>query len=157
MKETSFHFKSSTEITDKKQSGAVGMALLPRNSSILSSTGKLLSGQFGFTGLSTLRKSSRHRLKGPHDFLECEGSSSKPSNPDIDGKLDLSKRPQLRRRAVSFDPSSELSRGDAVLLPQDTLFGGLAVTLYIQMQLCSRTLAGWLKERNEALSSLQGM
>ena len=36
------------------------------------------------------------------------------------------------------------------------LFPGLMVTLYIQMQLCSRTLADWLAERNEGLQSMPG-
>ncbi|XP_072013883.1 eukaryotic translation initiation factor 2-alpha kinase 1-like [Amphiura filiformis] len=117
------------------------MEVCERNSINFPSYGALLSGRFGFLNLS--RKSSRDKLKDP--------TKNTSSNLDV-----ANRRQQLRRRAVSFDPSSEMSRGDMDLgvVPGDNLFTGLAVTLYIQMQLCTRTLAGWLKERNERLASL---
>ena len=137
--ETSFKKETKTEIRNKN------MELLPRNNS-----GALLPGRFGFRNL--FRKSSRERLK--------ETRKPKQDHAVDHVERDVAfRKNQLRRRAVSFDPLSEFSRGDmdVGMVSGSSLFAGLEVTLFIQMQLCTRTLAGWLKERNERATSLPGM
>ncbi|XP_072046144.1 eukaryotic translation initiation factor 2-alpha kinase 1-like [Amphiura filiformis] len=88
----------------------------------------------------------------PNDPGGTEKSALEVSTTHTEPNLDISYKSR-RRRKPTMNKSGQLDLTTRQQQPRTRLAVTVTFRLYIQMHLCSSTLAGWLERRNETLTS----